>query len=180
MLFENVDQIKVAGFTGFQNIRELWLDTSGVPPVKGVYLVLYTGMGPPEFVETGVAGPLRGGDPNVPLEQLEKCWVDDTPVLFIGKAGGSSRVTGKQSKENLRSRISKFVKVGRGEMVGRWGGHYIWQIRSAGDLVICWKKMYERDPLEVRDRMLRNFETVYHKRPFANQELVSVTGSGAL
>ncbi len=180
MLFENIDKIKIAGFTGFHKIRELWLDTSGIPPVKGVYLVLYKGIGRPEFVGTGTAGPFRGANPNVPLEQLEKCWVDGTPVLFIGKAGGTSRVTGKLSKDSLRSRISKFVKVGRGEKVGRWGGRYVWQIRNAGDLVICWKKMYERDPLEVQNRLLRNFETVYHKRPFANQELVGVTGTGVL
>ena len=180
MLFENVDQLKVGGFTGFQKIRELWISTSGVPPVKGVYMVLYTGVGRPDFVETGTAGPFRGGNPNVPLEQLEKCWVDDTPVLFMGKAGGTSRITGKPTRENLHKRVGKFVRVGRGEKVGPWGGRYIWQVRNAGDLVICWKKMYERDPLEVQDRLLRNFETVYHKRPFANQELVGVTGSVAL
>jgi len=89
MLFEHVDQIKAAGFTGFKTIRELWLDTTGVPPVKGVYLVLYTGVGQPEFVETGTSGPFRGGNPNVPVGKLEKAWVDGTPVLFIGKAGGS-------------------------------------------------------------------------------------------
>jgi len=180
MLFEHVDQIKAAGFTGFKTIRELWLDTTGVPPVKGVYLVLYTGVGQPEFVETGTSGPFRGGNPNVPVGKLEKAWVDGTPVLFIGKAGGTSRITGKQSMDNLRSRVSKFVKVGRGEKVGPWGGRYIWQIRNAGDLVICWKQMFERDPLKVQSRILDNFETVYHKRPFANQELIGVTGSGVL
>jgi hypothetical protein len=40
MDFNNIDEIKKAGFIGFKKMGELFVDSSSIPKVKGVYLVL--------------------------------------------------------------------------------------------------------------------------------------------
>lgn len=40
MTFNDIDEIKEAGFTGFKKISELFPDSSMLPDSNGVYLVL--------------------------------------------------------------------------------------------------------------------------------------------
>lgn len=40
MDFNNIDEIKKAGFVGFKKMSDLFKDNSAIPKTKGVYLVL--------------------------------------------------------------------------------------------------------------------------------------------
>ena len=62
MLFQDDNAMREAGFTGFRTVNELWRDTSVIPKVKGVYLVLYPGREMPEFEEIGTGGYFKDRD----------------------------------------------------------------------------------------------------------------------
>lgn len=110
--------MREAGFAGFRTIHELWKDDSVIPKTKGVYFVLYPGNGMPEFVEKGTGGFFKNRDPNVSMAELRSKWVDGTPVIYIGKAGGQSRKTGKPGKATLQSRIRQYLRFGKSGRTG--------------------------------------------------------------
>ncbi|MBC8200363.1 MAG: hypothetical protein H8E80_10065 [Desulfobacteraceae bacterium] len=103
MTFSNVDEIKKAGFTGFKRMGELFDDSSMLPKIKGVYLVLYLGGKPPYFLKVGTGGHFKGKNPNISIAQLNNNWVDDTIVLYIGKAGKEG------SNATLQSRLRQYL-----------------------------------------------------------------------
>ena len=41
MNFTDVEDFKKSGFTGFKSIGELFVDSSSIPDVKGVYCIFY-------------------------------------------------------------------------------------------------------------------------------------------
>jgi len=69
--FNNIIQIKQAGFEGFKTKGELFIDSSYVPKVKGVYFVLFQSS-KPSFLEVGTGGFFKGNNPNISLEILKK------------------------------------------------------------------------------------------------------------
>ncbi|WP_065219066.1 MULTISPECIES: hypothetical protein [Butyricimonas] len=161
MKFKSIEELKKEGFIGFVSINELWRDASCISREKGIYFVLYVNDGMPIFLEKGCGGLFKGKNPNVSLRELRENWVVDTPVIYIGKAGG------KTSLATLYRRLSQYLKFGQGENVGHWGGRYIWQIENAGDLLICWKPV--EDPEEMERELIQSFKKEYSgKRPFAN------------
>ena len=168
MLFQDENAMREAGFTGFRTVNELWRDPSVIPKVKGVYFVLYPGREMPEFVEIGTGGYFIGRDPNVPLDMLRSNWVDGVPVIYIGKAGGTSSTTGNMSKATLQKRIRQYLRFGHGEDVGHYGGRLIWQIKDPGNLIFCWKPLRTEEPRAVEAALIREFLDTYHKLPFAN------------
>ena len=68
--FNAVDELIKAGFLGFKTISELWADSSPIPSISGVYLVLWPDNSPPVFVVKGSGGFFKGKDPNVSLDEL--------------------------------------------------------------------------------------------------------------
>ena len=50
-------------------------------------MVVYTGENIPEFLSRGTGGFFKGKDPNVSITELETNWVENTCVVYIGKAG---------------------------------------------------------------------------------------------
>ena len=90
MDFNNLDDIRKAGFIGFKTMQELSVDSSRLPAVKGVYLVLNLDKEIPAYLEVGTGGHFKGKNPNVSLAELKANWVDKTLVVYIGKAGGDS------------------------------------------------------------------------------------------
>ena len=60
------------------------------------------------------------------------------------------------------------MKFGRGEPVGKWGGRYIWQLGDSHNLLVCWKLTPNAIPRNMEKELLREFEAVYGKLPFAN------------
>lgn len=156
MSFTDFQKLKQTGFTGFKTIAELTSDSSGLPNSPAVYMVLNLKSPDPDFLTTGTGGYFKGKDPNVSLEVLKANWVDDTIVVYIGKA------------TSLRSRLGQYFSFGHGMNVGHYGGRYVWQLRNSGELVVCWKNLTSVDPKVFEADLIKQFVMKYGKRPFAN------------
>lgn len=161
MDFKDIEQIKKAGFTGFKTMKELFADSSSIPKTKGVYLVLNpTKKG--EFLTVGTGGHFKGKNPNVSVTELKANWVDDTIIVYIGKAGKDG------SSATLQSRLRQYFGFGQGKNVGHWGGRLIWQLKNSADLVVCWKALPTADPRTVEADLIQDFVSKFSNRPFAN------------
>jgi len=162
MTFNSIEEIREAGFTGFKKMSELFQDNSLLPAIKGVYLVLYIENQFPEYLSVGTGGFFKGKDPNVPSSFLEDNWVDNTIVVYIGKAGKEG------SSATLRSRLKQYFGFGKGGNIGHYGGRLIWQLKNSNDLIVCWKALPKEDPRTVESTLIRDFYSKFSKRPFAN------------
>jgi hypothetical protein len=155
MNFDDIDHIKKEGFSGFVKISDLFFDSSMLPDDKGVYFVLNVENRPGEFLTIGSGGYFKGKNPNVSLAELRSNWVEDTKVVYIGKA------------TSLKSRLRQYFRFGQGKNVGHYGGRLIWQLKYSKDLVVCWKSL-SMDPREVEAQLIKLFISKYACRPFAN------------
>lgn len=163
MDFDNLESIKHEGFTGFLTTYHLH-ESRGIeiPKEKGVYLILRLNQNPPVYLETNPAGRFKDKDPTVTKEVLLDSWVNETQVIYIGKAGSSNQ------KATLRSRLLQYMDFGFGKPVGHWGGRYIWQLEDAHELQVCWKPTIDESSEIVETRLICIFKERYGKRPFAN------------
>ena len=155
MTFNDIDEIKKDGFIGFKKMSELFLDSSMLPVNNGVYLVLNIENKPGEFLMVGSGGHFKGKDPNISLADLKSNWVDNTKVVYIGKA------------TSLRSRLRQYFSFGQGKNIGHYGGRLIWQIKYSKDLVVCWKSL-TTDPRVYEADLIQQFVKTFGCRPFAN------------
>jgi len=160
--FRTLEEIRQQGFVGFTRISELMGDPSIIPDKPGVYMVLYNGTTTPTFINPGTGGFFKQKNPNVSLASLMKNWVNDTVVVYIGKAGGNG------SNTTLSKRLRMYVRFGQGAPVGHYGGRLVWQIKNSGDLLICWKPQITEEPRNVEAGLIREFVDEYLVRPFAN------------
>lgn len=157
--FKTIENLQQAGFVGFIPITDLWEDCSAIPRTKGVYMVVRTTTAAPEFLQQGSGGL----DLNVPLDELRANWVNDTCVIYIGKAGGGS------SSATLHSRLKQYLQFGQRKARNHWGGRYIWQLKDAADLLFCWMPIPSDDPIDIEKNLIRTFKERYNgMRPFAN------------
>jgi hypothetical protein len=155
MTFNDIDELKKAGFTGFKKMSALFLDSSMLPEKSGVYLVLNAENKPGEFLTVGSGGHFKGKNPNVSFEELNAHWVDNTKVVYIGKA------------TSLKSRLRQYFGFGQGKNIGHYGGRLIWQLAYSRDLVVCWKTL-ATDPRAYEAELIQEFVSIYGGRPFAN------------
>lgn len=162
MNFNDINEIRKAGFTGFKSIRELYADPSILPSTRGVYLVLNCDKKKPVYLTIGTGGHFKGRNPNVSIQELENNWLTDSLVIYIGKAGGI------KSKATLKSRLRQYLKFGQGHAIGHWGGRYIWQLAFSGQLIVCWKTLPDEDPRSIEAALILDFADQFGKRPFAN------------
>jgi len=168
MKFDSIEQIKKEGFVGFRSITDLYECSNYVPEERGVYMAIYLGSNPPEFMVKGTGGFFKK-DPNYGIDYLNKRWVNGSVVLNIGQAGGIRN--GKWSNATLRKRITDYVKFGNGhDKIGHSGGRLIWQLKNNSKFLICWKTLPNKiaDPRQVEIDFIKEFESIYGKRPFAN------------
>ena len=161
-MFKDIDDIKNAGFTGFKTLKDLFHDSSALPSIKGVYMILNLEKKSPEFLEVGTGGYFKGKNPNVSISELNSNWVKDSIVIYIGKAGADG------SSATLKSRLKQYFGFGQGKNIGHWGGRLIWQLKNSGDLVVCWKSLPNEDPRFVEINFIQAFVSKYKCRPFAN------------
>ena len=142
-------------------MKELFVDSSSIPQIKGIYMVLNpTKKG--KFLAVGTGGHFKGKNPNISISELKENWVDDTIVVYIGKAGNEG------SSATLKSRLRQYFGFGQGKNIGHWGGRLIWQLENSADLIVCWKALPTEDPRSVESAFIQEYVTRFSKRPFAN------------
>ena len=156
MKFQTIEEVKNSGFEGFVPIEQLRPDKSAIPSGAGVYLVVRETNTALRFLSEGTGGYFKKKNPNVSIEELQANWVDDSCVLYIGKA------------KSLRNRLKQYIKFGEGQSVGHWGGRYIWQLKDADQLLLCWKETFEENRKEVESLLIQEFKSIYGMRPLAN------------
>ena len=168
MDYKTIESLKEYGFEGFKKISDLFKDTSLIPFERGIYFVLYLSKGYPEFLSKGVGGYFKAKDPNVSEQIIRNNWVKNTIVVYIGQAGGIR--AGKWSNQTINKRISDYMKFGKGNNIGHYGGRYIWQLKDYKETTICWKSLPNKtiDPKSAESQLISNFKNIYDKRPFAN------------
>lgn len=152
------DELIAAGFTGFKTVKQMREGgLSLVPKADGIYVILYLNPSPamPKFLAVGTGGYYKGKEPNVSVDTLKDNWVDGTPVIYIGKSN------------NIRRRLSEYMRFGDGKDVGHFGGRLIWQIPNSENLVVCWKPTLENSRT-VEAGLIQEFIAEFGKRPFAN------------
>ncbi len=159
-IFNDIEIMKKSGFTGFLTIGELMDSRKTIDTSKGVYFVLNLSESSPTFVEKGTGGYFKGNDPNVSIDVLKSKWVENTKVVYIGRGGQTDK------NSTLHSRLSDYLRFGKGKKVGHWGGRYIYQIGNSKQLVICWK--YTDYPEGVESNLIDEFLSLYGKLPFGN------------
>ena len=156
MDLNDIEHIKALGFVGFKSILDLWEDSSYIPDLKGVYLVLQPVLKSPDFLSTGVGGFFKERNPNVEMQELVNNWVEDSRILYIGKA------------TSLKKRIRQYIRFGQTKKVGHWGGRYIWQLKNHSDLLFCWQQTGDRIPDIVEKDLIDTYRSQFIRRPFAN------------
>ncbi len=90
------------------------------------------------------------------IEVLKSKWVDNTKVVYIGKA------------TSLKSRLKQYFSFGQGKNIGHYGGRFIWQVKYSKDLIVCWKSLPTDERREFEANLIKLFVSVFGKRPFAN------------
>lgn len=156
MNFKKQNDIESAGFVGFKPIKDMKNGgCKDLPDAPGVYMIIRKNSAEPHFLSVGSGGHFKDEDPNVPEDVLKINWVGNTCVMYIGKA------------TRLKSRISQYMRFGKGKNVGHWGGRLIWQLSDADELLVAWKPVTE-DPRIVEAALINEFKTAYSKLPFAN------------
>ena len=162
MNFNDINNIKRNVFIGFRTVHELWCDKSCIPKIKGVYLVINPISDKIEFINPGVGGFFKGKDPNVSIAELKSNHVENSQVVYIGKAGNPS------GKATLNSRLGQYLRFGETKNVGHWGGRLIWQLQNHSGLIVCWKSTPKENPRDVEKQLLLEYFEQFGTRPFAN------------
>ncbi|WP_430867215.1 hypothetical protein [Demequina aurantiaca] len=157
--FSSIDAMRGAGFEGFAPL--VTLDTSTVPQLPGMYVVVRTALGAPRFLDASVGGWFKGKNPSVPVARLESRWLTTTPVVYIGKAGGST------SAAHLAGRLMQYRRFCNGEPVGHWGGRFICQLADLPDLLVAWRPSRGKAASEDT-AAIDEFKVQYGQFPFAN------------
>ncbi len=160
--FNNITNLKKHGFLGFKSVSELIEKPDVLPTQMGVYLVLNLTNKKPEFLEKGSGGFFKGKNPNISIPDLNKNWVENSKVVYIGKAGG---VNGNST---LRIRLKQYLRFGQGFNIGHYGGRLIWQLKNNSDLIICWLTLTNIEPRKFEKKLISEFVKEFGKRPFAN------------
>lgn len=154
-----IARLQEAGFEGFGKIADL--TPSDIPTAPGVYVVARVSGSDPTFLESSPAGHFKGKDPTAAIIVLKQRWVQNTDVIYIGKA-----TAGRTARRGLRARLDEYLRFGAGQPIGHWGGRYIWQLQDSSELLVGWRQSNE--PTELETEMIREFATLYGVLPFAN------------
>ncbi|MEX1013623.1 MAG: hypothetical protein WDZ80_00495 [Candidatus Paceibacterota bacterium] len=163
MDFNEIDDLKKFGFTGFKKIQDLWIDSSVIPDSIGVYVIWNPFYDQAEFINPGVGGFFKGKDPNVDEEVLLQNFNPESKVVYIGKAGSLN-----SGSATLKSRLRQYLRFGQSKKAGHWGGRYIWQLKHHKNLMIAWRRTPTQDPRNVEIELLNMYRNQFGQLPFAN------------
>ncbi|WP_372921761.1 GIY-YIG nuclease family protein [Roseovarius sp.] len=161
-----LDGLRRNGFGGFETVGYLrqsnFESVPGRPGDIGVYVVVWPNHEQPAFLEVSTGGWFKGKDPSVRRAVLQQNWVQDSDIVYVGKAGSLGKPT------TLRSRLRQFLDFGAGKAIGHWGGRLTWHLPDSDRLIVCWKPTPFEEPREVEKVLLEEFLTAYGSLPFAN------------
>jgi len=157
----NIDYLRNLGFEGFYTISQLNRNCNKVPKSKGAYVVCRHQNYKPKYLSKSPGGWFKG-DPTVSVEKLKSNWIENTDILYIGKAGGTTENT------TLNSRIRAYIQFGSGVRRSHGGGRYIWQLKGHNNFLVAFKVLYNDEPKEIETQMLEEFIGINGKLPFAN------------
>lgn len=103
------------------------------------------------------------------VQRLNKFWLPNETILYIGKAGKS-----------LRQRVNQYYKTKLGDRSPHAGGHWLKTLNNLNELNIFWTTSEEIDAEELEQELIRKFvasinykSELYdgeHSFPFANIE----------
>lgn len=147
------------GYEGFQRFSDL--PSTHVSSSGGVYVVLREADDPPAFIPISQAGRYKGRDPSVAVDTLASAWVPGAHLLYVGRAG-----LGGDGRRGISRRLDEYRRHGSGEVVGHWGGRYIWQLADHDELRVAWKP--DDDPSGAEADLLDAFIGEHGRLPFAN------------
>lgn len=154
--YSNIEELKKAGFVGFKTVAEMkQYGRRILPDSGGIYMIIRPYTNKPLFLPIGTGGHYKGKNPNVSVQELNDNWVENTCVLYIGKA------------TSLKTRVSTYMSFGKGAAVGHWGGRLLWQLADADEMLVCWKET-EEIPRKVEEGLIADFKKIYGQWPFAN------------
>jgi hypothetical protein len=158
MSFDRRD-LEACGFEGWRTWDQL--RATNFQPVPGrpaAYIVYRTSSAAPSFLGSSRGGRFKGKDPSVAIETLRASWVPGCSAIYIGKADVADR------------RLKQFARFGAGELVGHWGGRYIWQLADSGELLVAWHAIsWGELARDYEKRLLAHFADLHGgTRPFAN------------
>lgn len=158
---KEIEDLKGNGFVGFVKVSELRGNTRVIPDEPGVYVVIRDSVDAPEFLAVGTGGCYKGKNPNVSVDILERKYVPDSRIIYVGKASL------RKSYKGLRWRIRELLRFGTG-CKGHWGGRYLWQLADSTDLLVAWRTTPMDTPRDVEKTMLATFIGRHGRLPFAN------------
>lgn len=162
MDYENLRTFPLLGFLGGISIGTLQKSCDQVVAKPGVYVVVRDSEARPRFLRVSKGGHFKGRNPTAPVAELRERWLSQPKVLYIGKAGGSSK------RVTLQHRLRQYMRFGLGQPCAHWGGRHIWQLPDAKNLLVYWKPTPGRDPRLVEKAMLSKFVAKYGCLPYAN------------
>ena len=160
---DNMEQLRAAGFEGFQTVVGLREEgCAGVPVEQGVYVVVRDWTAPPRFLPSSIGGWYRGAGPTVSSDELIAKWVADACVLYIGRAEGGG------VRSRLQQRLKRYLRFGLGKVVDHPGGRYIWQLGGSSALRLAWCATGDESPAALEARLHAAFLARHGMIPFAN------------
>jgi hypothetical protein len=146
-----------AGFEGFLPFSRLLAETTLVPTVPGIYVVLRNPNNDPVFLNKSPAGWFKDKNPSVTTDQLASSWVRNAHMLYIGA-----------TSRTLRQRVRELVRFGNGANVGHYGGRMLWQLDGIWSAKLAWRQAESEDAGDDKRQLLDLFDGMYGSLPFAN------------
>lgn len=144
--------LAAAGFEGFLPLAGV--SPAVIPSVPGVYVVLRPATLDPGFLLTNLGRNLK----SYMVAELQRRWVHDVDVVYIGKAAGAT---------GLRGRLRPFSRMANNHS----GGRSIWQLSTPGSLIVAWKPAIDESPATVEDHLHCAFYLRHGQLPYANISL---------
>lgn len=162
---KEIEQLKEQSFKGFITIDELKKSCKAIPKEMGVYVVLREKDNYPVIFDKRPFDCQEDKYPSYTKLELENIWVEDTQIIYIGKAGGSGL------KTELHKRLSTYIRFGKGKKATHGGGRSIWQLADVDDFVVCWKVLTDGEPSDIEHNMIAEFAKEHNGMlPFANRK----------
>jgi hypothetical protein len=143
MNFKSIDSFVDFGFVGGKTIARLQANCKDIPETRGIYLIARTSTKAIRFLPRSTGGHFKQRNPSVSVEKLQKRWLSDPAVLYLGKAGASDQ------SASLRGRPRSYMQFGLSHPCSHWGGRYIWQLADTSRLLVFWKETLRAQPAKV-------------------------------